>query len=99
MLLGLHTANTFMKAKDIQGIKSEIKDGKITATFTNVPSGTYAIMALHDANNNERMDFDPNGMPTESYGMSNNPMSYGPPQFSEAKFEVANTDLEISIRF
>lgn len=99
VLLGLQTEDTFMKAKDIQGAKSEIKDGKITATFTDVPSGTYAIMAMHDANDNERMDFDPNGMPTESYGMSNNPMSYGPPQFSEAKFEVTDKDMNINIRF
>lgn len=99
VLLGLHSEETFMKGQGIQRAKSEIKDGKIMATFTDVPSGTYAIMALHDANDNERMDFEPSGMPSESYGMSKNPMSYGPPQFEEAKFEVSNKDLEFNIRF
>lgn len=99
VLLGLHSEDTFMKRQDIQSSKSEIKDGKITASFTNIPSGTYAIMALHDANDNERMDFEPSGMPAESYGLSNNPMSYGPPQFSEAKFEVTDKNLELNIRF
>ena len=45
------------------------------------------------------MDFDVNRMPLESYGMSNNPLSYGLPQFSEAKFDLKNEDLELNIRF
>jgi len=97
ILLGLHTSETFMKADAIQKVKSEIKDGKITATFTNVPTGTYAIMVLHDENDNKNMDFEPNGMPQEAYGMSNNPTLYGPPQFSDAQFEVADKDLEFKI--
>ncbi len=99
VILGLHSEDTFMRGQGVQSAKSEIKNGKITATFTNVPAGTFAIMALHDANDNERMDFEPSGMPSESYGMSNNPMSYGPPQFNEAKFEVNGKDLEFKIRF
>lgn len=99
VLLTLHSADTFMKAKGIQNIKSKITDGKITATFTNIPTGTYAILAMHDANDNEGMDFETNGMPKESYGMSNNSMSFGPPEFRDAKFEVDNKDLEFNIRF
>lgn len=99
VLLGLHSAETFMKGKGIQNAKSEIIDGKIEATFTNVPEGTYAIMAMHDENDNEGMDFETNGMPKESYGMSNNTMSYGPPEFSKAKFEAADKDLLMTIKF
>lgn len=99
VLLSLHTENTFMKGKGIKNIQSKIVDGKITVTFNDVKPGTYAIMALHDENDNKRMDFEDNGMPKESYGMSNNPMSFGPPQFATAKFEVSNKDLEMDIRF
>jgi uncharacterized protein (DUF2141 family) len=56
-------------------------------------------MAIHDENENNAMDFDPSGMPIESYGMSNNPLSYGPPNFTEAKFELKEEDLELAIRF
>jgi uncharacterized protein (DUF2141 family) len=45
------------------------------------------------------MDFDTSGMPAESYGMSNNPLSYGPPQYSDAKFELKSEDLSFNIRF
>lgn len=54
---------------------------------------------MHDENENKAMDFDTNRMPLESYGMSNNPLSYGPPQYNDAKFELENEDLELNIRF
>lgn len=99
VLLSLHTENTFMKGKGIKNEQSKIADGKITVTFKNVEPGTYAIMALHDENKNNQMDFEDDGLPKESYGMSNNPMSYGPPQFATAKFELKNEDLKMNIMF
>jgi uncharacterized protein (DUF2141 family) len=99
VILSLHTSETFMKGGGILNVESEIKDGKIEVTFENVLPGEYAIMALHDENGNERMDFRENGMPLESYGMSNNEMSFGPPQFDDAKFKVETEDLKINIRF
>jgi uncharacterized protein (DUF2141 family) len=99
VLIGLHTQDTFMKGLGVQNLESEIKDGKVTLVFENVETGTYAIMAMHDANDNKRMDYQDNGMPKESYGMSGNEMSFGPPTFEMAKFEVAGEDLEFNIRF
>ncbi|NER14099.1 DUF2141 domain-containing protein [Leptobacterium flavescens] len=98
VLFGLHTSETFMQGPGIQNASGKIEDGKVKITFTNVPEGTYAIMVLHDENENNRMDFDASGMPKESYGMSNNDMSFGPPEFGNAKFEVKDKDLELNIR-
>ena len=97
IILGLHTEDTFMKGQGIANAESEIIDGKITVTFENVEMGTYAIMDLHDENENKRMDFQENGMPKESYGMSNNPMNYGPPQYATSKFELKHENLELKI--
>ncbi len=99
VLFGLYNETTFMKAAPIQSAKGEIVDGVAKITFANVPAGEYGISCVHDANGNERMDFEENGMPKESYGVSNNNMSYGPPMWSDAKFEVGNEDMEIEIRF
>jgi len=99
VILGLHTSDTFMVAQGVKSAESKITDGKVTVTFEGVQPGTYAIIALHDVNENGRMDFEANGMPKESYGTSNNPMAYGPPQFSESKFEVGNEKLAMNIRF
>ncbi|WP_034059593.1 DUF2141 domain-containing protein [Lacinutrix jangbogonensis] len=99
VMLTLHTKNTFLVADGIQSIETTIKEGKIKATFKDVTPGTYAILILHDENENKKMDFDTNKMTLEDYAMSNNPLSYGPPQYSDAKFEVLNQDLEMQIRF
>ncbi|MBO6880457.1 DUF2141 domain-containing protein [Winogradskyella sp.] len=99
VLVSLHTSETFMKGKGIQDAESAIKDGKITITFENILPGDYAILALHDENSNGRMDFQDNGMPKESFGMSNNVMLMGPPQYDDAKFKVEDKDLELNIRF
>ena len=72
VLMSLHTSETFMKGNGIKDAETEIKDGKVTITFENVLPGEYAILAMHDANDNKRMDFQENGMPTESFGISNN---------------------------
>ena len=99
VLMSLHTSETFMKGNGIKDAETEIKDGKVTITFENVLPGEYAILAMHDANDNKRMDFQENGMPTESFGISNNVMAMGPPQYDDAKFKVENKNLEIKIRF
>ncbi|OBX22531.1 MULTISPECIES: DUF2141 domain-containing protein [Bizionia] len=98
VLIGLHTADTFMKADGIQSAKIKVIDGQAIASFENLKPGNYAVMVVHDENDNSRMDFEANGMPKESYGMSNNPMLMGPPIFNDAKFELKE-DTEISIRF
>ncbi|RSK39129.1 DUF2141 domain-containing protein [Mangrovimonas spongiae] len=99
ILIGLHNQDTFMKAKGIQNAKLKVEGDTVVATFPNLKAGTYAVMVLHDENDNNRMDFDPSGMPIESYGMSNNPMLFGPPTFNDAKFEVTNNNLDLTIRF
>lgn len=99
VLMSLHTSETFMKGKGIMDAETEIKDGKVTITFENVLPGEYAILAMHDVNDNKRMDFQENGMPTESFGMSNNVMAMGPPQYDDAKFKVDGENLELNIRF
>ena len=96
---GLHTADTFMKGEGVINDMAPAKAGEVTLTFENIEPGTYAIMVMHDANDNKRMDMDTNGRPTESYGTSGEMNLFGPPSFDMAKFEVTDEDQEISIRF
>ena len=98
VIVGLYDEATFMKAAPLQGLESAIVDGQATVTFTNVTAGTYGITLFHDKNDNKIMDFEPNGMPKENYGVSNNVMNYGPPQWGDAKFEVANEPITLDIR-
>jgi uncharacterized protein (DUF2141 family) len=97
MVFSLSTENQFMKAEPLMATSVTIENGMATAIFENVEPGSYAIMVLHDLNENNTMDFDVNRMPTEAYGMSNNPMNYGPPTWADAKFNVA-ADVEMEVR-
>lgn len=70
---------------------SNIDDGSATFTFSDLPSGRYAINILHDENENGKID---KGLflPKEGIGFSNyesiNLMNR--PKFSKASFELNN---------
>lgn len=95
----VHSKETFMKAEAVYRKSSKIKNGEAIVSFEDVPKGEYAVICFHDENENGQMDFELNGMPKENYGTSNNPMSFGPPQFEPSKFEVKNEDLSLEIKF
>ena len=98
VIFALHNEDTFMKKAPLQSESVKIVDGVAKVTFSNVAKGTYGITCVHDANDNKRMDFQTNGMPKESYGVSNNPMSFGPPRWDDAKLEVQEDELSLVIR-
>jgi uncharacterized protein (DUF2141 family) len=90
---------TNFRMKPIQGKQSVIVAGKSVVIFENVEAGEYAIICYHDKNENDKMDFQPNGMPLEDFGASNNNMSFGPPKFDDAKFMVADKKVSLEIKF
>ena len=94
----LYNKDNFMK-QPILAKEAKIVDGKSKVVFENVLAGEYAILCYHDKNNNDKMDFQPNGMPLESYGASNNVMNFGPPRFDDAKFKVSDKKVSLEIKF
>ena len=95
--IAVYDENTFMKSDPIKSIALNIKDGKVMGTFKGMKAGEYGIIVFHDMNENGRMDFQPNGMPTEDYGTSNNVLSYGPPSWKDSKF-TATEDMTVNVR-
>ena len=87
------------RLKPLQAKSTLVKDKKSTVVFTDVVPGEYAIVCYHDANENGKMDFQPSGMPMEDYGISNNPRSFGPPNYETAKFVISDKDVTLEIRF
>ena len=82
---------------------SKITDNSMTFTFKNLTSGSYAIAAFHDQNNDGKLNRNSVGMPTEGYAFSNNPAitRSGPPKYGETVFLLAgpNTNLRIRMRY
>ena len=72
-------------------------------TFTvDLPPGDYAASVLHDENRNGHMDTGLFGIPTEGYGVTNNPKpKRRAATFGEAKFTLppAGATLTISVQY
>jgi uncharacterized protein (DUF2141 family) len=65
----------------------KIHGKKALCIFKEVPAGTYGISAYHDENDNEKLDTNLVGYPTEAYCASNNARNLmSAPSFSDAKF-------------
>jgi len=80
--------------KAIKTIKAEIHNGKLKASFKNIPYGTYAVSVLHDENANGEMDTNWLGIPQEGYAVSNDAIaSFGPPEFDDARFVLESERL------
>ncbi|MDB2385568.1 DUF2141 domain-containing protein [Polaribacter sp.] len=94
----LYNKTNFRKTP-IQAKEAKIENGISTVIFEDVEPGEYSVICYHDKNSNDKMDFEPNGMPKEDYGTSNNIMSFGPPQFIDSKFLLTDEDVTLKIKF
>lgn len=84
----------------VQSQKADIDTKTMTASasFAQVPPGTYDIAVIHDENGNGHLDFNEVGMPVEGYGHSNNPAQRpGEPPFDETKFTLGASNLSFDI--
>lgn len=90
---------TNFRMQPLQTFAATIVNGKSTVIFKNVEAGEYAVICYHDKNENNKMDFMPNGMPLENYGASNNNMTFGPPKYEDAKFRVDDKNVSLEIKF
>ena len=62
-------------------------------------AGVYAIAIYHDKNANRRFDKNFLGLPSEPYGISNNPpINFGPPSLEESAFKVNGPLVPMTIR-
>ena len=68
-------------------------------SFSEVPSGTYAIAAFCDENENGTLDRNVFGVPTEPYGFSKVPPSkWKDPVFKDVAVEVTSSNTNITIQ-
>lgn len=78
----------------------KVSGKEVTIVFDNLKKGDYAVSVYHDKNDNQEMDSNFMGIPSEPYGFSNNAMgTFGPPSFEKAKVSVdSNKTSVISLR-
>lgn len=73
--------------------------GTVTASFSGLASGQYAVALFHDENGNRKLDTNLLGVPKEGVGFSNNVRAVlGPPSFAQTQFPVGQSAVTQSIR-
>ncbi len=71
----------------VQWKRAPISTSAAECVFTNVAPDVYGISAFHDENDNQKLDTNFLGIPTESWCTSRGAKAYfGPPSFEDAKF-------------
>lgn len=68
----------------------------VSATFTGLAAGDYAVGAFHDTNGNGKLDANFMGMPTEDVGNSGE-KALAKPGFEKSKLSLGDAATEISI--
>jgi uncharacterized protein (DUF2141 family) len=94
-----NSADTFLKEPFLQTSGPVNEDGSYSALFAKVPTGEYAVVVVHDENDNGKLDNGFLGLGGEGYAFSNDARPlFGRPPFDRAKFAVENdTRIEISL--
>lgn len=74
------------------------QDGKVTASFKDVPSGDYAVSVVHDENGNGKLDKNVLGIPKEGWGVSNGFYSkVQAPTFDGVKVKVDQPEVVVPV--
>ena len=98
--VGLYaTPSKFLNGTQVDAMrKVRASTGPVTVVFDNLPPGIYAVGAYHDENNNDHMDTDFIGLPTEGYALSNGVRAVmSKPTFQQAAFTVGAEDRPVAL--
>lgn len=88
----------YQSEKMFGGVRIRAYTHPLRVIFADVPPGTYAIAAFHDKNEDEKLDVNMLGIPTEAYGFSTDMRgTFGPPGFEAISFTVDSAPLTLDV--
>ena len=68
-------------------------------TIQNVPKGSWAVLAYQDENQNDKLDRNLIGIPSENYGFSRDARGkFGPPDFTDAAIDLREETMAVTIK-
>jgi uncharacterized protein (DUF2141 family) len=87
--------------RTVRRASTPARDGTVEISFRGLTAGRYAIIAFHDADGDGELDRFFGMMPTEGWGLSNDPEVAGPPDFDPAAFALpaAAPAIEIPLNY
>jgi uncharacterized protein (DUF2141 family) len=92
------SAESFLVAPYLQQSGNIDENGSYVTYFASLPAGEYAVVVVHDANDNGQLDLGFLDFGGEDYGYSNHARPwFGRPDFDEVKIVVGDTDVVVEI--
>lgn len=92
------SAATFMREPYLQESGPVDANGVFEVEFVALPEGEFAVVVVHDANDNGKLDNGFLGFGAEDYGFSNNVRPwFGRPDFDDVKFTVDRPGVTVDI--
>ena len=100
MIVKLYDSEEDFLKVESKVLLAKIEKGQSSVIFPNITEGTYAIAVIHDENENNKIDFNFLGIPSESLAASNNAKAFivGPPKYKDAKFIVKGKSIRQHIK-
>ena len=90
----------FLKNPYIQRPCGPTEEGRCSIRIAALPDGEYAVVVVHDANGNSKLDTGFLGFGGERFAFSNNPRKplFGRNSFEDAKFTLSESvEIEIEL--
>ena len=89
VLVAVCSEANFLSATCAYSGQAAAHAGSVVVRVTGLPSGTYAVQAYHDENDNRVLDRSFLGFPKKGMGFSRDaPIRFGPPSFADAAVSV-----------
>ncbi len=98
--IGLFNSEGYLEfGQEIIGINLEVKEAAISHALSEIPAGTYVLAVYQDQNDDDKLNKNLFGAPSEPYGFSQNEYGlFGPPDFEDVSFEMKeNETISLSI--
>lgn len=102
VLYGPDPETFLVKGKKTDKEREPAENGSMTLCVAAPENGQYAVVVYHDENDNHKFDRNWIGLPTEGFGVSNDPTLFlAPPSFEESAFEVNGdiTHVDVEVKY
>ncbi len=102
VLYGPDPKSFLVKGQKADKEREPAREGSMTLCVAAPDVGRYAVVVYHDENDNHKFDRNWIGLPTEGFGVSNNPSLFlAAPKFEESSFEVTEevTHVDVEMKY
>lgn len=102
VLYGPDPGDFLIKGKKTDKERERAQAGQMTLCVAAPDIGAYAVVVYHDENDNHKFDRNWIGLPSEGFGVSNNPTLFlAAPSFDEASFNVDGllTHIDVDVKY